>query len=97
MASALLSACELLAHDAGAPVFGLHTASFMDDAVALYERMGYRRTPEFDVDLSAHYGSTIAKPVIELAYVRRVTPAEQGASVVADCEPVPDCVGVVAP
>ena len=45
VARALLAACERLARESGAPVFAFHTASFMTGAIALYERLGYRRAP----------------------------------------------------
>jgi len=45
---ALLSACEHLAAQAGAPVLAIRTAGFMTDAIAGYERLGYRRSPDFD-------------------------------------------------
>ena len=48
VARALLAASERLARQAGAPVFAFHTASFMTGAIALYERLGYRRAPAFD-------------------------------------------------
>ena len=51
VARALLAACERLARDCGAPVFAFHTASFMTDAIALYDRLGFCRAPEFDVDM----------------------------------------------
>ena len=53
VAQALLAAAECLARHHGAPVFALHTASFMTTAIALYDRLGYRRAPEFDRDLGA--------------------------------------------
>ena len=57
VARALLAASERLAREAGAPVFAFHTASFMTDAIALYERLGFRRAPEFDFDMAARYGA----------------------------------------
>ena len=45
---ALLGACERLAAEAGAPVLAIRTAGFMTDAIAGYERLGYRSAPEFD-------------------------------------------------
>jgi GNAT superfamily N-acetyltransferase len=74
VARALLSAAERLATESGAPVFAFHTASFMGSAIALYEHLGYRRAPEFDVDLAAHYGISDAEPVTAIAYLRYVTP-----------------------
>jgi ribosomal protein S18 acetylase RimI-like enzyme len=44
----LVSACVERATAAGSPVLCLHTASFMDAAVRLYERLGFERRPEFD-------------------------------------------------
>ena len=51
VAQALLAAAECLARHHGAPVFALHTASFMTTAVALYDRLGYRRAPNSIVTL----------------------------------------------
>jgi GNAT superfamily N-acetyltransferase len=48
VARALLGACERLAAQAGVPVLAIRTASFMTDTIAGYERLGYRRAPEFD-------------------------------------------------
>lgn len=77
VAGALLSACERLARDAGAPVFAFHTASFMSGAILLYEQLGYCRAPALDVDLSAHYGITGGAPTIAIAYFRQLTPARR--------------------
>lgn len=74
VARALLAAAEQLAQEAGAPVFAFHTASFMTGAIALYERLGYRRAPEYDFDMSARYGGSGAAPVRSVAYLRYVTP-----------------------
>ena len=63
VARALLAAVERLAREAGAPVYAFHTASFMTDAIALYERLGYRRAPEFDFDMAARYGGFGAAPI----------------------------------
>jgi GNAT superfamily N-acetyltransferase len=57
IATALLSSCEASGREVGAPVFAFHTATFMTTAVALYERLGYVRLPEFDVDLARRFGS----------------------------------------
>jgi ribosomal protein S18 acetylase RimI-like enzyme len=75
VARALLAACERLAREAGAPVFAFHTASFMTDAIALYERLGYRRAPEFDFDMAARYSRFGAAPITALAYLRRLAPS----------------------
>jgi GNAT superfamily N-acetyltransferase len=73
VARALLSACERLARDHGAPVFAFHTASFMTNAIALYERLGYRRAPEFDIDLAARFGGNSS--FLAVAYLRHLTRA----------------------
>ena len=73
VARALLATCERLAREAGAPVFAFHTASFMADAIALYERLGYRRAPEFDFNLAARFSRFGAAPVMAFAYLRHLT------------------------
>jgi GNAT superfamily N-acetyltransferase len=75
VARALLAASERLARESGAPVFAFHTASFMTDAIALYDRLGFRRAPEFDFDMAAHYGGTGAAPITALAYLDQLAPA----------------------
>ena len=62
---ALLGACERLAAEAGALVLAIRTASFMTDAIAGYERLGYRRSPEFD-------GTTPFRSVAHLRYVAQM-------------------------
>lgn len=59
---ALLGACERLAAEAGALVLAIRTASIMTEAIAGYERLGYRRSPEFDG----------AEPVNSVAHLRYV-------------------------
>jgi GNAT superfamily N-acetyltransferase len=73
VARALLAACERLAQDSGAPVFAFHTASFMTSAIALYERLGYRRAPAFDFDMAARFGRFGAAPITAIAYLRHLT------------------------
>jgi GNAT superfamily N-acetyltransferase len=70
VARALLATAERLAREAGAPVFAFHTASFMTSAISLYERLGYRRAPEYDFVLTARYGGSGAVPVRSAAYLR---------------------------
>jgi len=72
-AHALLAAGEHLALQAGAPVLAFHTHSYMTGAIALYERMGYRRAPEFDFDVAERFGRFGAAPVMSLAYYRNPT------------------------
>jgi predicted N-acetyltransferase YhbS len=72
-AQALIAHCEALAVLAGRRVFAFHTADFMVDAVALYEHLGYRRSPDFDTDLAAHYGMRSDRPVVLIAYRRTLS------------------------
>jgi len=74
VARALIAATERLAQESGAPVFAFHTASFMTDAIALYDRLGFRRAPEFDFDMAARYGGTGTTPITSLAYLRHMVP-----------------------
>jgi ribosomal protein S18 acetylase RimI-like enzyme len=78
VARALLAACERLARDSGARVFAFHTASFMTGAIALYERLGYRRAAEFDFDMAARYSRFGAAPIMAIAYVRQLAPERAG-------------------
>jgi GNAT superfamily N-acetyltransferase len=72
-ARALLAVGEHLALQAGAPVLAFHTHSYMTGAIAVYERLGYRRAPEFDFDLAARYGRPGAKPIPVFAYLGYLT------------------------
>jgi GNAT superfamily N-acetyltransferase len=70
VARTLLAAAEQMARDRGAPVFAFHTVSFMSHAVALYQRLGFRRDPEHDQDLTRHLGLATRPPVRAIAYRR---------------------------
>jgi GNAT superfamily N-acetyltransferase len=72
-ARALLATGERLAREAGAPVVAFHTVSFMTGAIALYERLGYRRAPEFDYDWAAHHNWSAAAPIMAIAFLRHLT------------------------
>ena len=65
---ALAEACRRRAMAAGAPVLCLHTGGFMTAAVALYERMGYRRDPAYDFDATSRLRLGGVRPVPILAY-----------------------------
>jgi len=73
---ALLAAAECLAQHHGAPVFALHTASFMTTAIAMYDRQGYRRAPEYDRDLGAFFGLDGQATFRSIAYIREL-PTDQ--------------------
>jgi GNAT superfamily N-acetyltransferase len=74
-ARTLLAAGERLARDSGSLVLAFHTYSFMTSAVALYERHGYHRAPEYDFDMAARFGRSSATPMIAMAYARILTQA----------------------
>ena len=80
----LTEECRRRALAAGAPVLCLHTAELMTAAVALYERMGFRRDPAFDFDAASHHGLGVARPVPVLSYrldLSRHLPAEIDAAI----------------
>jgi len=76
---ALLAAGERLAREAGAPVLAFHTVSFMTGAISLYERLGYRRAPEFDFDWAARHGGSGAAPITAVAFLRHLAPMRASA------------------
>jgi len=73
-ARVLLATGERLTREAGAPVLAFHTVSFMTGAIALYERLGYCRVPEFDYDWAAHHSRLAAEPIMAIAFLRHLTP-----------------------
>jgi GNAT superfamily N-acetyltransferase len=75
VAAALMVEFETRSRETGAPVFAFHTAGFMTAARALYERLGYRRAPEFDRDMNAHYGIRATRDWTALAYLKPVAVA----------------------
>ena len=79
VARAMIATIERLAREAGAPVFAFHTASFMTDAIALYDRLGYQRVPEFDFDMASRYSEFGAPPITSLAYLRCLHPVQASA------------------
>ena len=48
---ALTRECLRRAYERGAAAVGLHTNPFMAAANRLYERLGFRRAPEFDIEI----------------------------------------------
>jgi GNAT superfamily N-acetyltransferase len=72
-ARALMATGERLARETGAPVLAFHTVSFMTGAVAFYERLGYRRAPEFDYDWAAFRNWPATTPVMAITYLRDLT------------------------
>jgi GNAT superfamily N-acetyltransferase len=66
MARQLMAECLDRARAGGAAVLSLHTMAFMVDAIRLYERLGYRRAAELDIDVAAAY--EIDGEMLALAY-----------------------------
>jgi GNAT superfamily N-acetyltransferase len=56
IARLLMAECLHRASAGGAAALSLHTMTFMADAIRLYERLGYRRAAELDIDVAAEYG-----------------------------------------
>jgi GNAT superfamily N-acetyltransferase len=66
--------CVENARALGAPAFGIHTAAFMTAACRIYEGLGFRRAPEFDLRASSILGTEPADGDIEvIAYVRNLS------------------------
>lgn len=49
-ALALVKACLEKAKESGHQAIGLHTADFMERAMALYQKLGFKRLPEYDFE-----------------------------------------------
>lgn len=47
---ALINHCIKQAKEEGHPFIGLHTGSFMEDAMRLYEKLGFERVPALDFE-----------------------------------------------
>lgn len=63
LARALLSAVEAAAADAGVPELRLETGPLQHAAIALYERSGYARIPNFGPYTDDPYSVCYAKPL----------------------------------
>jgi ribosomal protein S18 acetylase RimI-like enzyme len=67
----LIAACIDRSRAQGAGTVCVHTAAFMAAAVAMYERAGFERIPEFDLDLGAMFRTEpLDPPISVLAYKR---------------------------
>lgn len=67
---ALVDACIQRASAAGKTAIALHTAAFMESAVALYARAGFQRAPSFDYPVSDFFPGDPADDFLALAFVR---------------------------
>lgn len=73
--------CVAAAREQGAPAFALHTAGFMIAARRIYEGLGLRRAPAFDLRASDILGLTPTDGDIEvIAYARDLAQTEQSPS-----------------
>jgi len=68
---ALVDACIQRAAAAGLSSIALHTADFMVAAVALYEKAGFRRAPEYDYRAGDYFMSD-GDDLKAIAYVRPI-------------------------
>jgi ribosomal protein S18 acetylase RimI-like enzyme len=60
--TALARECVRRARERTADPIGLHTASHMAAATRLYERLGFRRAPEFDIEIGEMFtGQALAR------------------------------------
>jgi ribosomal protein S18 acetylase RimI-like enzyme len=50
VATGLIDECILRAKAKGFQSIGLHTGDFMDSAMNLYKRLGFKRLPQFDFE-----------------------------------------------
>jgi GNAT superfamily N-acetyltransferase len=50
VAAALISECIRLSKEKGHHSIGLHTGEFMKNAMRLYERIGFKRLPQYDFE-----------------------------------------------
>ena len=80
VAEALARDVQRRAFEDGAPFFAFHTADFMHDARALYDRLGFERAPQYDSDLRDYLGVALDRPVRTLAYVQRLAERDDLAS-----------------
>jgi GNAT superfamily N-acetyltransferase len=68
MGRRLVERCVLRAREVGAPALGIHTIELLDDAVRLYERLGFVRCPEFDMPAAHVFPSNDADDMVGLAF-----------------------------
>jgi GNAT superfamily N-acetyltransferase len=65
------------ARDVGANAVALHTAVFMQDAMRLYERCGFRRLPEHDYRANEFFGAVDGQPLDALAFRLELAPGAE--------------------
>ena len=67
---ALVRRCIERTRDVGAETLGIHTISLLTDAVRLYQRLGFVRCPEFDLQAADVFPSDNADEMVGLAFRR---------------------------
>lgn len=67
---ALVENCVHRARGIGSATIGLHTASFMTAARGIYERMGFRRCPQYDSTASEMLGVDAGASEVEIIAYR---------------------------
>ena len=68
-----MTECRRRAESRGAAVLSLHTVSFMTSAVGLYERLGYQRAPEYDLDVAPMVDPGSSQSIMAIGYVLPLT------------------------
>jgi ribosomal protein S18 acetylase RimI-like enzyme len=75
---ALASECVRRARARGLRAIGLHTGSHLAAATRLYERLGFRRAPEFDIEIGEMFtGQSLAPGDSRLATAYRLELKEE--------------------
>lgn len=65
----LVASCMDRGRQLGAPAIGIHTASFMTAAHRIYERMGFERCPQYDLNAAHFVGAEGgADAIVVMAY-----------------------------
>lgn len=67
VATALIEACIRFAQEAGAGYIYLHTSDLMQEAIALYEKLGFERVPEKEFNVQAILVKCYRRPIGSLA------------------------------
>lgn len=63
---ALMTYCD--AHAGNAAALALHTMDFMPAAIRLYQRLGYARAPEWDIEVGEEFGFPPGDSFLAIAY-----------------------------
>jgi GNAT superfamily N-acetyltransferase len=66
--SALVERCLARGREVGAPVLGIHSADILRHAVRLYDRLGFVRCPEFDLQANLAFPTDRGADVTAIAF-----------------------------